>query len=158
MASLVQSLKKLGPNQRAQPMHNAAAGSISSRRKAIGSPHSAHQPNSPWPIRFKAISIRAISLVRLRASAWAISCCCIASMRESRPTLCWSSSTVVRQLVASRSSAFKSACFLIKLPRSASICAGERSSATIISAASDNPAPQLSSLRCRASRIREAQS
>ena len=79
-----------------------AVGSRLRRLAAIGSPQLRQYPYSSSAMRFSAASARLTSNVRRRPISLAISCCCIASMRDRRPIRLWSSSTGPCSVVLAR--------------------------------------------------------
>jgi len=87
--------------QPAQSRHRITVGSSSSRSRPMKSPQSLQKPNSSASILRIAASRALIRPCRRVSCAAAIACCCIASIRLSRPTLCWSSSTGLRSAAVS---------------------------------------------------------
>lgn len=75
-------------------MQMGVAGSDCNRPAEIRSSQLTHIPNRFSSIRRRAASIRCNSISRRRLVSADMACPCNASMRDKRPTLAWSSSTV----------------------------------------------------------------
>jgi len=74
-------------------MHRRTVASISSRCSEISSPQVMQAPKFPSSIRERAVAIRTSCIFRRRLAAADIAWACMASIRETRPTRAWSSST-----------------------------------------------------------------